>query len=415
MKYVPRRAELRILEALGDTRVVVVNGARQAGKSTLVHRLVAARPAAIEHRLDRASDREAATRDPDGFVEHTGLVAIDEVQRVPDLILSIKARVDANPIPGSFLLTGSARLLGLRTLPDALVGRSETVELWPFSQGEIDGVEESFIDAIFSDDVFPAVFQAAETAQGAATTIVERVARGGFPDAVGRAERRRARFFEAYINDLIDRDVVQLAEIQRRDQLRRLLLALAGRVAAPVVVERLASDLALPAATAERYVALLEEVFLIKRIPAWSAANTQRAVRQRKLLFVDSGLAAHLAGGQRALRNPAFAGPLVENFVLGEVARQLTWSETLATLHHFRTRDGDEVDAVIEAHDGRIVGVEVKAARTARDDDFRHLRGLQRKVPDRFHAGLLLYDGQSVLRFGPQMLAVPLPALWLTR
>jgi len=181
--------------------------------------------------------------------------------------------------------------------------------------------------------------------------------------------------------------------------------------------ERLASDAGLPATTLERYLALFEEVFLIKRIPAWSASTTERAVRMRKLLFVDSGLCAHLLGRtvKRLRRDDAALGPLLENFVLGELARQLGWAATRATLHHYRTRDGVEVDAVLEAADGRIVGIEVKAAETVRTEDFRGLRHLQARVPDRFHYGVVLYAGSTTLPFGDRLLAIPIEALWHTK
>jgi uncharacterized protein len=413
--YIARKAHHRIVESLIDTRVVIVNGARQTGKSTLVHHTSQGLIDVVERHLDRASEREAAHRDPDGFVRHQGLLVIDEVQRVPELILSIKAEVDETPRPGSFLLTGSARLLGMRRLPDALIGRSETIELWPFSQGEIESKPDGFVDAVFRENSIKEFFEQISYVNiDSSPDLFSRVTRGGFPEAVAREERRRDRFFEAYLNDLIDRDIVQLAEIQRRDQLRRLLILLAARASAPIVTNRLANELGESASTIERYVGLLEEVFLIKRISPWSNSKTSRATQQRKLMFVDSGLATFIGGHTTAkLRaSPAAAGPLVENFVLSELARMLGWCEARVQLFHYRTREGSEVDAVLEAADGRIVGIEVKAAITARDEDFRHLRALQRLTPQHFHLGVLLYSGNRVLPFGPNMLAVPMSALW---
>lgn len=396
--------------ALADTRVVVVNGARQAGKSTLVHALMKGR-GGEERTLDDGSTLAAARADPNRFVRHDGVLAIDEIQRAPELMLAIKAVVDRSAAPGQFLLTGSARLLGLRKLPDALVGRMETLELWPFSQGEIEERHDDFVDAIFADEV-----RLPTTGDEARHGYVERVARGGFPEAIRRDEGRRARFFAAYGADLIDRDVSQLAELQRRDVLRGLLKTMAGRAAQLLKNERIASDSGIPATTLERYLALFEEVFLIKRVSSWTAGSTERAVRMRKLLFVDSGLCADLQGRtvKRLLRDDAALGPLLENFVLGELARQLGWASTRATLHHYRTRDGVEVDAVLEAADGRIVGVEVKSAETVRAEDFAGLRHLQARVPDRFHHGVVLYTGTRTLPFGDRLLAAPIDALWRT-
>ena len=204
--YVHRHAERVVADALADTRVVIINGARQSGKSTLVHAVTAARPDVAERRLDRTTDLQAARRDPESFVIHRGLLVIDEIQRAPELILPIKARVDDSQRPGQFLLTGSARLHGLRTLPDALVGRSETIELWPFSQGEIENEPDGFVDAAFGPDDFeqdrPKVAHEHDRSE-----ILTRSIRGGFPEAVARDHRRRSRWFSSYVNDLIDRDV----------------------------------------------------------------------------------------------------------------------------------------------------------------------------------------------------------------
>lgn len=396
-------------EALADTRVVIVNGARQAGKSTAVHRLVRDRPGVRERQLDRPNDLSAARLDPADFVTHDGLLVIDEVQRAPELILPIKARVDADNRPGQYLLTGSARLLGLRTLPDALVGRAETIELWPFAQGEIDGAPDGFIDAVFGS-----VSDLSTAATLTRTDYVDRVVRGGFPEAVERSGTRRARFFESYARDLIDRDVTQLGEIQRRDDLARLLSILADRAAGPLSIEGIASGLAISKNTVERYIALFEEVFLLKRIPAWTNSATTRATRQRKLVFVDSGMCAHLAGlsAERLSRDPSKGGALIESFVISEIMRQLTWSDAFARLYHYRTRDGEEVDAVIEHHDGRVVGIEVKASSSVSGDDLRHLRNLRAKAGAGFFRGVLLYTGTEVLPLGDRLIAAPIDSLW---
>lgn len=404
-----RHAESMVAEALTDTRCVIVNGARQVGKSTLVRAITRRNPTVLERRLDRSADRAAAASDPERFVRHDGLVVLDEIQRVPELILAIKASVDEDNRPGRFLITGSARLLGLRGLPDALVGRSETIELWPFSQGELQSTRDSFVDDVFSEP--PADFVADPLARD---DYLIRAIRGGYPEAVNREPARRQKFFASYVSDLIERDVMQLSEIQRRPELHRLLGALAARMATLLKIETIASELRTPKTTIERYVALLEEVFLIKRIPAWSNSMTKRALQMPKVLMVDSGLGASLAGMtiDRVRRQDAIAGPLLENFAIGEIARQLTWAATPARLYHYCNSDGQEVDVVLEANDGRIVGIEVKAAESPPSDAFRHLEHLRRVTGDRFQQGIVLYAGTQTLSFGDRMTAVPLSALW---
>lgn len=395
-------------EAMNDTRVVVVVGARQAGKSTLV-RIVAGDRQAEWRNLDSAEARAAAEVDPSGFVDSPDVLVIDEIQRVPELLLAIKERVDTDPRPGRFLLTGSARVLGLRALPDTLPGRTETVELWPFSQGEIDGSPDGFIDAVF-DGPTPRHSSTVSRADYA-----ERVVRGGFPEAVARTRAdRRERFFDSYVGDLIARDVSQLSEIERPAQMRALLGLLAARSGNLLVANALSSDLQVSARTVHRYLSLLEEVYLIKRIPAWARNVSARAVGTPKLAFVDSGVAANLldADARSLLRPGGPFGPLLEGFVAMELARQIGWSQRRVELSHYRTKDGTEVDIVLEDRRGRVVGIEVKAATTVRADDFRGLRHLADRLGPDLIAGIVLHTGTQTLSFGPRMRAMPLSSLW---
>ncbi|WP_045876046.1 ATP-binding protein [Pseudofrankia sp. DC12] len=409
----PRHAEALVSAALADTRVVVVTGARQVGKSTLARLAVEAHGEARTYYLDDDAVRAAALADPVGFVNADGLLMIDEIQRAPDLLLAIKSKVDRDPRPGRYLLTGSARLWGMKGIPDILPGRSETVELWPLAQGEIDGGPDAFVDAVFSQDE---PWLAHGTLDR--NDYVERALRGGYPEAVRREDlRRRARFFESYISDLIERDIRQISEIERTVELRQLVQALAATAGGLLVPNRLGNDLAVPATTVRRHLAALELSYVVQRIPAWSSNLTTRAVATPKIIFVDSGLAGHLTGmsPRRASHPTANVGPLIENFVLGELARQLTWAQEPVSLFHYRDRDRNEVDAVLERASGEIVGVEVKAAETVRTDDFRGLRRLADQIGGRFHAGYVLYAGPEVLRFGPRLRAVPISALWTAR
>lgn len=351
--------------------------------------------------------------DPDGFVDFPGLMVIDEIQRAPELLLSIKARVDVDPRPGQFLLTGSARVLGVRSLPDTLVGRMETIELWPFSQGEIDSGPDGFIDAAFA--LGDALRHSSTLAR---SEYAERLLRGGFPEAVARTnDRRRRAFFDSYVGDLIARDIQQLTEIERTAEMQNLVRMPAARSGGLLSVTTLSDELGPAAATVKRYLALLEEVFLIKRIPAWSRNVSSRATTAPKLAFVDSGIAAHRVGADlRSLLRPTGQfGPLLEGFVLMELARQLTWSEEEAELFHYRTRDQVEVGAVLENRRGEVVGVEVKAASTVHPNDFRGLRHLAARLGDDFRVGIVLHTGRQTLPFGPGMLAMPISALWETR
>ena len=406
---VPRRVAAQIADALTDTRVVLVSGARQAGKSTLV-KVVAGDRNAERRDLDRAQDREAALADPVGFVDAADLLVIDEIQRAPDLLLAIKASVDEDTRPGRYLLTGSSRLFGMVAAPDALPGRMETIELWPFSQGEIEGGPDAFVDAAFT--LGPRLRHESTVTRA---DYAARVARGGLPEAVSRVEpRRRERFFDAYVQALIDRDVQQLSDIQRKSELRRMVRLLAARSATVITPGSLESALSLSRPTIARYLQALDEIFLVKRIPGWSRNLGTRATASSKLIFVDSGIAAHevSADAHAMLRPGSPFGPLLESFVLSELARQLTWSTESADLYHYRDKAQFEVDAVMENRRGQVIGVEVKAASTVRADDFRGLRRLADRLGDDFLAGFVLYTGTATLPFGEKMRAVPVSALW---
>jgi len=361
--------------------------------------------------LDEAPLRDAAQADPGRFVPHDGLLVIDEVQRVPDLFLAIKHEVDIDLRPGRFLLTGSARLVGLRDIPDLLPGRSETVELSPLSQGEIDQRPDSFIDAVFQDGMEVGV----PPSDLRRDDYVERALRGGYPEAVRRSDPgRRGRFFESYISDVINHAVRQLTEIERTGDMRRLINLIAASTSTPANPSNVANRLQVPATTVKRYLELLDLVFITRRVPAWSSNHATWAVATPKLLLNDSGLAAYLTGMslKRARRPAAPVGPILETFVLGELTRQLTFASNPIRLYHYRDRDQYEVDAVLEAASGEIVACEIKAAETVRSEDFRGIARLARQLGDQLVAGIVLYAGQSPLSFGDRLRAWPIPPLW---
>jgi predicted AAA+ superfamily ATPase len=244
---------------------------------------------------------------------------------------------------------------------------------------------------------------------------LERALRGGYPEAVRRTDTgRRARFFESYISDLVNRDVRQLTDIERPADMRRLVNLVAASTGSLAVPASMASRLQVPASTVKRYLDLLDLLFVTRRIPAWSSNLATRAVATPKLLLTDSGLAAHLTGVslRRARQPTALVGPLIETFVLGELARQLSLADQPVRLYHYRDRDHYEVDAVLEAPSGEVIACEVKAAETVRSDDFRGIQRLARRLGDQLTAGIVLYAGGQALPFGERLRAWPISALW---
>jgi len=407
---VPRRAEAVIREALTERRVVLVSGPRQCGKSTLTRVIASTVPGSAERRLDDLSTLERAEADPTAFVRHDGLLVIDEVQRAPDLLLAIKQEVDLSPAPGRFLLTGSANILAMARTRESLAGRVEIVELHPFSQGEIDNAPDALISRLLApgfspDDIIPVEDRAG---------YLERAARGGYPEVRALSDRSRARFFASYLLTLLERDARDISRIRDPSQLETMLRVLVDRHAAPLSIESAARDAALPRSTFEDHLALLQRLFLVRFLPAFATSATRRAMKRRKLLIVDSGLATWLAGWNADPDAPS-AGPMIEGLALQELVRQSSWLDPRIRLSHYRSKDGVQVDLVMEGPDRSVVGVEVKATETPRARDFRHLEHLRAALGPRFRRGVVLHTGRTVASYGDDMWALPVSAIWTAR
>jgi predicted AAA+ superfamily ATPase len=409
---IPRHAAAPVRTALADRPVVLLHGARQTGKTTLV-RAVAEESGARYVTLDDLTVLAAARSDPAGFLAGFAQpLVLDEVQRAPELLLAIKAAVDRRRTPGRFLLTGSANVLLLPRIAESLAGRMEILNLWPFSQGEIEGAVEGFLAAAFGDA--PPV----PGRRSASTPLTDRVLRGGYPEVLGieSAARRRA-WFDAYVTSILQRDVRDLARIEGLTELPRLLALLAARPMAQLNYADLSRSAGLPQSTLKRYFALLEAVFLVKLLPPWHTNIGKRLVKTPKVLLADSGLAAHLMGidGARLTHDRGLLGGLLESFVAMELAKQAAWSEDPPAMYHFRTHEGDEVDLVLEGRGGAVVGIEVKSAATVTAADFKGLRALAEAAGRRFRRGLVLYTGTEVVPFGAGLFALPVEALWRWR
>jgi uncharacterized protein len=411
-KPVARHVRGEVLEALGESRAVALLGARQVGKSTLARELAAS--GAYPARLFDLDDDEvaaAARLDPRGFVaEISGPAIIDEVQRAPGLLLAIKQRLDTDQSRGQFLLTGSANLLTLPTVADALPGRVEYVNLWPFSQGELRGRRETFIERLFEGGGPPPV-SGAPVGRGAVAGLI---VTGGYPEPQGRGARGRARFFASYVSSLLSRDLGDVASVRDVGRIEQLLRVIAARSGALASFHGMASDLGIDAGTVRAHTEILESLFLVRRLRPWTANLGSRQVKTPKLYVVDSGLLASLlgAGERRFVEDGGVAGALLESFVAMELVRQSDWCEQPLSLFHYRDKQQREVDVVLERHSGEVVGVEVKAAATVDGRDLAGLRHLRDRLGERFKAGVVLYTGSEALPFGERLSVVPLSGLW---
>lgn len=403
----------RILDSLADTPVVMLNGARQVGKSTLVQKIASDQHRARYLTLDDAVILAAARFDAAGFLSGLeGPVVLDEVQRAPQLFQAIKASVDRDRRPGRFLLTGSADVMLLPKVSESLAGRMEIHTLWPFSQGEISGVKETFIDRLFiGSNEFPVL----PHPEARPLDVTERIVTGGYPEVIKRSsESRRTSWYGSYITTVLQRDIRELANIEGLTDIPRILSLLAARVSSLINYAELSRSLGVPQSTLKRYMALLEATFLIRRIPPWSGNLSKRVVKSPKLFLTDTGLAAYLMGVNRAgfESNRTVYGQILENFVVMELMKQAAWSEVSPGINHFRSHTGQEVDMVLERRDGTCVGIEVKASQTVGPGDFKGLRVLAELLGPKFVRGVVLYSGKETVPFAGNLQAVPVQALW---
>ena len=406
----PRLIEHRIREALSDTRVVMVSGPRQAGKTTLARQLAnGSRPYLT---LDDATVRGAALDDPAGFVRGLSRAVIDEVQRAPDLLLAIKATVDTDPSPGRFLLTGSANLMTLPRVADSLAGRMEVVRLLPLAQAELGRVAPTFLDRAFAG-LAPS---AGKTVLG--NDLVEAVLAGGYPEPLARRSwTRRQDWYLDYVAAIVNRDVRDVAQIEHIQQMPQLLRVLAQHAGQLVNYSAIGAPLGLNHVTTRKYVGIFESLFLIETIQPWHTNTLSRLTKTPKLHFLDPGLLAALRditpAALRRDRTPF--GAILETFVLSELSKLASWYDDRLTFSHFRDKEQNEVDIVMENRRGEIVGIEVKAAATASRADFHGMRRLAEACGKRFVLGIVLYDHDQTVPFGDRMFAVPLSALWGSR
>ncbi len=411
----PRSIQPRVLDALADTPVVLLSGPRQAGKTTLVRQLAGSGRRYLT--LDDELTRLAAKEDPVGLIRSVDCAVIDEIQRAPDLLLAIKKTVDEDRRPGRFLLTGSANLMTLPSVADSLAGRMETLVLLPLAQCEIASAPAaslSWLDALFAGEMLVA------TAPVVGDALMEKVSRGGYPEALARTDSRRRKIWaRQYIDALIQRDIKDIASIDKLDQIPRLLKALSQTAGQLCNYSQLGGQVGIDHKTASKYIAVFEQMYLMQRLTVWSGNRLSRLLKTPKLQFLDSGLLSVLVDFSDPLRQRKLFGQMLESFVFAELRKQATWAEGEYGIFYYRDKDQNEVDFVIENASGEIVGVEVKSAASVTAHDLVGMKKLASLAPQFFKAGIILYDGTETLPMGQingrPLWAVPLSTLGASR
>lgn len=406
-----RFTEETLREALRDTPVVLIHGSRQCGKTTLAQSV----GKQLDYHyisFDDDNQLHAAKTDPVGFVQSLSeLTILDEVQRTPELFTALKASVDQNRKPGRFILTGSANILLLPQLADSLAGRMEIIQLRPLAQAEIAGKKPEFLRQLFNADFGSATNQNNQARLG--ESLAELFCKGGYPAAIARDKaKRRSAWYRDYITTIIQRDVQNISNIRNLDILPKLLSLAASQTARLFNSADLASPFSISRPTIREYLALLEQIFLIEQLQPWHSNRLSRLIKTPKLHLADTGLACSLLGvnSKSLWQDKSLLGQLLETYIYQELRKYADWHDEDLKFYHFRNKDKVEVDIIIEQ--GRqLAGIEIKAAATVTQGDFKGLIKLKDACGEQFAAGVVFYDGETILPFGEKLFAVPISIL----
>ena len=396
----PRLVGASLAQRLRVMPAVVVTGARQTGKSTLVRDLVPGPRRYLS--LDDLDVLDAARREPEILLDGREPVILDEVQREPRLLLAVKQAIDRHRRPGRFLLTGSANLLLMRQVSESLAGRASYLTLWPMTRREQQGLGQGGVwEQLLSarDEQWPDVLSA-QPGEAADWRALAR--RGGLPTPALHLDdaNDRSIWFDGYVRTYMERDLQDLSSISALPDFRRLMRAACLRLGQVVNQTGLGRDVALPQSTVHRYLNLLETSQLLVRVPAFAVNRNKRLIKSPKMYWSDTGAAMHLTQQDEP------DGAHLENLVLHDL---LAWRDARtepAEILYWRTAAGEEVDFVVEAG-GRLLPVEVKATSRPRLREASHIRSFRSEYGSQARAGLLLHDGTHTGWLAPDVLAVP--------
>ncbi len=399
-----RKLKARLEIAMQDTPVVLINGPRQSGKTTLVKQYS---PSLSYYTLDDDNTLNAAKQDPIGFINSIDKAIIDEIQRAPELLRAIKFSVDQNRQPGRFLLTGSANLLALPQVGDSLAGRMEILTLLPLSLTEMSHRENLFLSHA-KNQSWPQQIPSEQL------EIISRVLTGGYPEMLLRSDpARRSAWAGSYIKAIVERDIKDISSIEKLVEMPRLLEVLAQQSGKLTNFTQIGGQLNLDSKTTQKYIGLLETLFLVHRLKPWHSNALNRIIKTPKIHFLDSGLLASLNRMtiESVEWNKSDFGALLETWVYGELLKTISFTEEPWNIYYYRDKDKMEIDFILESHAHKIIGIEVKASHTIFNQDFHGLRKLAGLTGKNWISGIVLYNGDKCLAFGDNLWAIPFSML----
>jgi len=418
MSYFPRHIKPRIIDALKVSPVVFLNGARQTGKSTLVQSISEQigrndLPATYVT-FDRPTVMAAATAAPEAFLSaYKNPLIIDEVQMVPEIFRALKVVVDEQRLTdktnanGKYLLTGSANILALPKLSDPLVGRMSILTLYPFTTAEATQGTGNGLERLMRMD-FSGI-----TDRG--ITLTDAMKFATFPEIVGKESKERSIWLDGYLTTMLQRDVKQIAELEKISVLPNLLRILATRAGGLLNDSDISREVGLTSVTGKFYRNILKMMFLNFDVQPWHRNIGKRLVKSAKGYLIDTNMLCHMLDlnvDDIAASKPDLFGHILENFVATELLKQLNISDTKAELHHFRTSDDKEVDFVLEKPDGSVFAIEVKKSESVNIHDFKGIKAFEVLTKKDFTGGVILYSGKDIVPFGKNLWAVPFYILW---
>ncbi|HCA42352.1 MAG TPA: hypothetical protein DEP28_03785 [Bacteroidetes bacterium] len=407
MKIFKRNIEANLITALKDTPVILLNGARQSGKTFLLKEMVRKNLISEYITLDNIEPFTVASREPEDFLNSfKGSVILDEIQRIPEIFVSIKANVDKKRTPGKFILSGSADIFQLPKLTDSLAGRIEVHTLYPLSQMEINNKKGSFVDHIFSKNT-----QWNSLPKVSRKKIFSSIFRGGFPSVQNKPLYRLYDWFGSYVNTIIQRDIRDISKIEKHSDLPGILELLASRTMQLYNNAAISSSLKLPQTTMTRYIKLLRMVYLVDFLRPYARNVTKRISKAPKLYFTDTGVISFLLNLSSSFDNP-FRGQIFENFVIMEIIKQISWSKVKPKVYFYRDLNGNEVDLILELRGGDLIAIEIKASTSVKPKDFDSLKLLKSQVGNRFLKGFVIYMGDNIYPYDKNIFSLPVNALW---